>query len=70
MPAERAYADTTASQIDREVHGLAENAFNRAVALLTERRVLLDATAHRLLEAETLDAADIEGIVEGLKAAV
>ena len=67
MPAERAYAETTASQIDREVHDLAERAFNRAVELLTERRALLDATAHTLLEAETLDAAAIDAIAEGLK---
>ncbi len=62
LPAERAYADSTASTIDREVHDIAERAFGRAVAVLTERRILLDATARKLLAQETLEAGDITAI--------
>jgi cell division protease FtsH len=68
MPPERAYADTTASAIDREVHDTAARAFDRAVALLTERRAVLDATAHALLEKETLDAEAITAIATQVEA--
>ncbi|MCC6720332.1 MAG: ATP-dependent zinc metalloprotease FtsH [Acetobacteraceae bacterium] len=63
MPAERAYADTTASTIDREVQDLAQQAFDRAVGVLNERRAQLDATAAKLLESETLDTAQIAAII-------
>ena len=66
IAAERAYGETTASQIDREVHDLAEHALDRAVTILTERRPLLDATARKLLETETLDAAAIDAIAAGM----
>jgi cell division protease FtsH len=62
LPAERAYADSTASKIDREVHDIAQRAFDRAVAVLTERRALLDTTARKLLAQETLEAEDITAI--------
>jgi cell division protease FtsH len=62
LPAERAYADSTASAIDREVHDTAQRAFDRAVAVLTERRPLLDRTAQKLLAQETLEAEDITAI--------
>ncbi len=62
LPAERAYAETTASEIDREVHDIAQRAFDRAVGLLTERRALLDVTAKQLLDKETLEADDITAI--------
>jgi len=62
LPAERAYAETTASEIDREVHDIAQRAFERAVTLLTERRALLDVTAQQLLAQETLEADDITAI--------
>jgi cell division protease FtsH len=38
------------------------DAFDRAVALLTERRGLLDRTARRLLEQETLDEAELKAL--------
>jgi cell division protease FtsH len=62
MPADRAYADSTATTIDREVHDIAGRAVERAVAVLTERRILLDATARKLLAQETLEAGDITAI--------
>jgi len=67
MPAERAYAETTATSIDREVHDIAQLAFDRAVAVLSERRTLLDATAHKLLDQETLEADDITAIAAQIK---
>jgi len=67
MPADRAYADSTASKIDREVHDIAERAFGRAVEVLTARRTLLDATSHKLLAQETLEAGDITAIAVEMK---
>ena len=59
MPAERAYAETTATEIDREVHDISSAAFDRAVALLTERRSLLNESALKLLAQETLVAEEL-----------
>ncbi len=67
VPAERAYAETTASAIDREVHDIAQRAFDLAVAVLTERRPLLDTTARKLLAQETLEAEDITAIAVEMK---
>lgn len=67
LPAERAYAETTASAIDREVHDIAQRAFDLAVAVLTERRPLLDRTARKLLAQETLEAEDITAIAVEMK---
>jgi cell division protease FtsH len=67
LPAERAYAETTATAIDREVHDIAQRAFELAVAVLTERRALLDRTARKLLAQETLEAEDITAIAVEMK---
>jgi cell division protease FtsH len=52
---ERAYSDDTATAIDNEVRGIVKAAFDRTVAVLNERRDVLERTARRLLEKETLD---------------
>ena len=67
VPAERAYAETTATKIDIEVHDIAQRAFDKAVEVLTERRKLLDSTARKLLETETLDAEAITAIAVEMK---
>jgi cell division protease FtsH len=67
VPAERAYAETTATKIDIEVHDIAQRAFDKAVEVLTERRTLLDSTARKLLETETLDAEAITAIAVEMK---
>ncbi len=58
------YAETTASAIDEEVRELVERAFQRSVELLEARRELLERCARRLLEAETLDAAQLKALCE------
>lgn len=58
-PQERDYGEATADAIDAEVRAIVDTAFERAVALLTERRDLLEKTARRLLEKETLDEAEL-----------
>jgi cell division protease FtsH len=53
-PEQRDYGEVTATTIDEEVRGIVQAAFERTVALLKERREILDVTARRLLEKETL----------------
>jgi cell division protease FtsH len=63
---ERDYGEATANEIDDEVRKIVETAFQRTVSLLTERREILERTARRLLEKETLDEADLASIVVDL----
>ena len=63
--AERSYAEETAAAIDEEVRGLVQRAFEGAVSLLKERRAVLDEAAHRLLEKETLEAAELAALIGG-----
>ncbi|MGE3849567.1 MAG: ATP-dependent zinc metalloprotease FtsH [Gammaproteobacteria bacterium] len=58
-PVTREHGERVQSEIDRAVKELVDEAFERALALLSERRALLDLGADRLLEHETLAAADL-----------
>ncbi len=62
-PQEHNYGDATADAIDAEVRAIIDNAFSRTVSLLTERRDLLEKTAQRLLEKETLDEEDLTTLI-------
>ncbi len=61
----RSYSESTAQLIDEEVQGLVRAGEVKAKALLTEHRALLDKMAGALLERETLDAEDIDALVDG-----
>ncbi|OHC11153.1 MAG: cell division protein FtsH [Pseudomonadales bacterium GWC1_66_9] len=63
LPARHEYGETTATAIDAEVQAIVERAFQRTVALLEERRELLERSARRLLEEETLDAEQLAELV-------
>ena len=63
MPAERNYSEETAREIDCAVREIVADAFERTVALLTTRREILEDTARDLLAKETLDEADLAGIL-------
>ena len=52
-------AEATLADVDREVKRLIDEAYKRAIQLLTENRAKLDAIAARLLERETLDEAEV-----------
>jgi ATP-dependent metalloprotease FtsH len=56
------YSDKTAELIDSEVKILIDNAYQKAIELLTEHREKLDTLAHRLLEKEILYREDLEEI--------
>jgi len=64
---ERRYSEDTARQIDRAVRDIAARAFDRAVAILTENRSVLDEGARRLLERETLSESDVAALAQGLR---
>jgi cell division protease FtsH len=59
---QRDYSDSVAQEIDSEVRRLISEAYDRARSLLTEYRDKLDAIARRLIEVETIDAAEFERI--------
>jgi cell division protease FtsH len=67
---ERSYSDETATAVDDEVRAIAQGAMDRTLALLTERRALLERTAQRLLEKETLDEAELLQLVSADEARV
>jgi cell division protease FtsH len=62
----RRYGEATAGAIDAAVRTLIDDAYNRAVAILSDNRQLLDDTAESLLAQETFSAADLKLIGAGL----
>ena len=64
-PQEHDFGEATADTIDAEVRAIVDRAFSRTVGLLTERRGLLEKTARRLLETETLDEAELLSLIDG-----
>ncbi len=53
------YSEETAQRIDEAVRALITHAFDRATAILTRNRGLLEQVAGMLLERETLTAKDL-----------
>jgi cell division protease FtsH len=62
----RRYGDATAEAIDAAVRTLIEDAFQRAVAILTANRALLNQTARDLLTKETFSAEELKVIATKL----
>ena len=61
----RNYSDKVAQEIDEEVRGLVDEAYQRTHQILSDYRDKLDAVAQRLLEIETLHAPEFEAIMRG-----
>jgi cell division protease FtsH len=59
------YSDETAQQIDKAVRRLVDEAYNSAYSILEQNSVVMHAMAAALLERETLDAAEIELLIQG-----
>lgn len=53
------YGEQTADAIDAEIHMIIDRAFDRAVSILNERREVLERSASKLLEVETLGEDDL-----------
>jgi cell division protease FtsH len=61
----RDYSEHTAVEIDNEVKRIVMDNYHRAKTLIQEREAVLHGLAKALLDKETLDAADIDAIVNG-----
>ena len=62
------YSDDTAKAIDEEVRKIVNDAYDKAVKLLTENRSLLDTMARLLIERETIYTDEVNMIMEGKSA--
>ena len=60
----REYSEATAQMIDTEVRKLCDDAYARALQLITDHRDKLEIIAKALLEFETLDGQQIKDILE------
>jgi cell division protease FtsH len=65
---ERRYGEATATAIDGAVRALIEDAFERALAILTANRSLLDQSAKDLLAKETFAPEELKSIADRLGA--
>ena len=63
MPRERDFGEETGNAIDEEVKAIVQDALDRTVAILREKRDALERTARRLLEKETLDETELAELV-------
>jgi cell division protease FtsH len=63
---QRDYSDKVAQEIDEEVHGIIQRAYNRAKQALTGNSERLKQLAQELIAHETLDEPDLNRILEGL----
>lgn len=61
------YSEKTAEDIDEEVKNLVTDAYKTAHSLLENNRDMLETFAKTLLEKETMDAFDIDKLIEGFK---
>ena len=59
---EKDYSEETAREVDVAVRKLIDEAYDRAIALLTERRALLDDGSRLLLQKETLTPDDFPAL--------
>lgn len=68
MHEERNYSEKTAQEIDHQVSRIVSEAFDRATAILREKRSILDALAEKLLQQETLEKDEFDVLVGNKKA--
>jgi cell division protease FtsH len=64
IAAERDFSEETAATIDEEVGTLVADAYRRAKQLLIDNRHVLDTIAHALVERETVDAEELQQILD------
>jgi cell division protease FtsH len=65
MPGEKEYSDKTAEAIDEEVRKITNEAYNQAKELIQTNKDKLQKIANALLKYETLDADDVQLILDG-----
>ncbi len=59
---QRDYSDAVAHEIDKEVRQIVNTAHEKAFQLLNQNRPALDRVARRLIEAETIEAAEFDAL--------
>lgn len=64
LPPAREYGEETAREIDRAVRELVQGAFDKATALLMQRRQTLERGARQLLAQETLSGEDLHALLQ------
>jgi cell division protease FtsH len=65
MSSDKNFSDETAKLIDQEVKTLVMGGYNRATELLQNNRDILENLSQALLERETLNAIEVNNIVDG-----
>jgi cell division protease FtsH len=65
LPTEKEYSEKTAEAIDNEVKKITDEAFTKAKELIKANKGELEKIAKALLKYETLDADDVEVILQG-----
>jgi len=65
LPHEKEYSEKTAQEIDQEIKALVNTAYERAKELISTHKQSLDSVAQALLKYETLDADDVQLILDG-----
>jgi cell division protease FtsH len=70
ISSQRDYSEQIASQIDHEIKAIMDRSYKRAREVLEKHRDRLDAIANRLVEKETIEAPELEAIVNGSEPAL
>jgi cell division protease FtsH len=60
---DKGYSEKVGSDIDAEVSRIMNEAFEKAIAVVTKDRKALDAIAQKLVEVETIEQAEFEKIL-------
>ncbi len=60
---DKAYSEKISSEIDTEVRQIIDEAYGKAEAIITKHRPVLNAIAQRLVEVETLERDEFEGLL-------
>jgi cell division protease FtsH len=63
IASERDFSEETAAAIDEEVRNLVDQAYRRAKQVLQENRAVLDRLAQMLVEKETVDAQELQDLL-------
>ena len=58
------YSEATAQRIDKMIHGIVEEQYQRSLEILNQHRSALDVCAEALLEHETIDGKHVQEILE------
>jgi cell division protease FtsH len=61
----REYSESTAQEIDREIHQLIDEAYQKTQKLIEENSDKIEAVAENLLKYETLEASDVDTLMKG-----